>query len=91
VSEWRIERRIIIHGVDHSGWLPSGASEPQRTPDRSVEVWIAQRNEGYFLCTADGGRTFDSWHPSLEETFAQAKFQYGIVADEWFAVSMPPN
>jgi hypothetical protein len=91
MNEWRIGRAIVIDGVDHSGWLPSGASEPQRTEARTVNVWIAHEGDAYYLLTADGDHIFDSWHRTFEDAIAQAHVQYGIGTEEWQAVAAPSN
>jgi hypothetical protein len=91
MNEWRIARRIVIEGTNHSGWLPPGASQPQRTPARSVTVWISHQPDGYYLFTADGDHMFDSWHQTLDDAIAQAHLHYGVAAEEWEPVAAPSN
>ncbi len=91
MNEWRIDRRVLIEGVNHSGWLPAGAAEPQRTQPRYLDVWIARERDGYYLFTADGEHVFDSWHRTFEDAVAQAQAEYGVGPEEWQAIAAPPN
>jgi hypothetical protein len=91
MNEWRIGRRVLIDGVNHLGWLPSGAAQPQRTQARYVDVWIAHERDAYYLFTADGEHVFDSWHRTLEDAMAQAQVEYGIGPEEWRTGAAPPN
>ena len=91
MNEWRIDRKVLIPGAKHSGFLPPGAAEPQRTRPRHVNVWIAYERDAYYLFTADGEHVFDSWHRTLEDAMAQAQLQYGVAPEEWRATAVPPN
>jgi hypothetical protein len=91
MNEWRIHRAVLIDGVEHSGWLPPGAAEPERTQARYVNVWIAYERDAYYLFTADGEHGFDSWHRTLEDAMAQAQFAYGVAPEEWRPTAAPPN
>ena len=92
MKEWRISRAVLIDSVKHSGWLPSGAAEPQPTQPRHVTVWIVEEEpNAYTLFTADGEHVFDSWHGTLEDAMAQAEYWYGVAPDEWRVAAAPPN
>jgi hypothetical protein len=91
MPEWRLKRAVLIPAVEHSGWLPAGASRPVTTPARTVEVWVAHERDAYYLYTADGEHTFDSRHRTLADAFAQAQHQFGITPDEWSQVNVSPN
>jgi len=91
MPEWRLKRQVVIPGVEHSGWLPADASRPAATPARTVDIWVTHEHDAYYLYTADGDHTFDSWHRTLEDAFAQAEHQFGIRPDEWSAADMSPN
>jgi hypothetical protein len=91
MNEWRINRRVLIDGVNHSGWLPPGAAEPPQTQARYVDVWIAHERDAYYLYTADGDYVFDSWHFTLEDAMAQAQSAYAVAMEEWRETAAPPN
>ena len=57
--------------------------EKQLGPAASVE--IQYRDGGYFLLYFDAANDCfgDSWHSSLEEAKAQAKFEFGIEERDW--------
>jgi hypothetical protein len=88
---WRIERQIQIEGAYHSGWLPQNATEPRQTPARSLQVWIAQESDGFYLFSAEGTTIFDSRHDEFEDAMMQANSQYDIAPDEWREAAAAPT
>jgi hypothetical protein len=96
MSDYFVHRRIVLkpHHVptgrtrhteatwsDEKG-LVRGAALP--TPH---ELMIAQLppDEGYYLLYLDerGGEITDTYHESLENALAQAKWEFNIEFDEW--------
>jgi hypothetical protein len=83
MDEWRIDRKVLIDSVEHSGWLPEGAAKPSPTKPRHVEVWISHESDAYYLFITDGEHVFDTWHQTLVDAMNQAEFEYGIRPEEW--------
>lgn len=95
MSEYLIHRRILLkphheptgrtrhtQGEWSAEGLVRGAELP--TPR---ELVIAQLlpDEGYYLLYLDGegNEITDTYHESLEQALAQAKWEFGVEIDEW--------
>lgn len=56
-----------------------------------VRLTIVHDSSGFLLISnsSTGGASFngDTWHSSLTEAFAQAKFQFGVSQDRWRAAA----
>jgi len=80
-------------GVEHSGWLPSGAATPLPTPIKDVvlDVHIEAIDAGFLLIweSRDGSEFADTWHQSLEHAEEYAKTELGISRDQWVPVDLP--
>lgn len=79
--------RIRTDELNHSGWLPSNASEPVPFPAKEVllDLQITASDSGYSLTftSSDGSIEGDTWHHSIEEAQEQAQFQFAISPAEW--------
>ena len=49
-----------------------------------LEIATGEGDSGFFLLHLySDGRGNDTWHPSLEEAFEQAEFEFGVKEGEW--------
>lgn len=74
---------------DAVAYLDFGTSDRQEAetpPPHSLE--IRRTNEGVFLYRMDeaGIRIGDSWHLSVDEAKARARFDFGVQDDDWEVV-----
>src|SRR5436189_6459404 len=78
-------------GIEHSGWLPSGAAKPLPTPmeDVVLDVEIESIPGGFILFwqSRDGLKFADSWFITLEQAEEAARNQLGIERDQWIAAN----
>ena len=90
----RKKARVFVEhgGQQHSGWLPSKASQPPPIPRVTVEctVTVAQGDGGFSLvCDAVDPRfghppyTWDEWHSSFGAALAEAEAKLGIKEHDW--------
>lgn len=91
MTDYLIHRRIVLK-PDH---VPTGktrhyAGTPDnrvelRTPQQLMIVQIPPKNQGYYLLYLDdkGDELTDTYHDSLEEALAQAKWEFNVDPDEW--------
>lgn len=80
--------RVQFGGVEHSGWLPSGAATPLPTPVENVilDVEIVANGEtDCLLCWQSqvGYHSGDTWHRSLAEAERAAEEWFGIKSQDW--------
>jgi hypothetical protein len=74
-------------GEHHSGWLPSGTTEPLPTVVEKVllNIYICESDGGYLLnWEAVGSEKWGcTWHPTVVEAQAQALNDFGIKESDW--------
>ena len=98
MSEYLIHRRIALKPhhqptgkTRHTqgSLLPEGVVRGDELPTPS-ELLIAQLppDEGYYLLYLDkaGNEITDTYHDSLEEAVAQAKWEFDVETSEWETV-----
>lgn len=97
MSEYLIHRRVELkpHHVPtgktrhtQGVWAPEGLVRGPELP-APHELVIAQLppDEGYYLLYLDdkGNEITDTYHDSLEQALAQAKWEFEVKVDEWQA------
>ncbi|HVJ85642.1 MAG TPA: hypothetical protein VM452_08350 [Caulifigura sp.] len=79
---------VQIGGIEHSGWLPDGASQPLPTPVRSLIVDLEIVDLGHSECllsyqSHDGTLSGDDWYASLEQAIRGAEEMFGVAPTQW--------
>ncbi|WP_111267836.1 hypothetical protein [Marilutibacter maris] len=81
------EHSVAIDGLDPQDWLPAGAApRPPHRHSAQLRLVIHALSEGFLLVSQSSGHPHldgDTWHPTLEEAFAQAAQQFGTSAGQW--------
>ncbi len=86
------QARVVLRegGVEHSGWLPHGVSEPVRTPERIVtyDVRLVEIQGGFLLESQEAGvaHGYDSWFETLQQAEQAAREEFGVSANGWAAL-----
>ena len=79
--------KYTFGGDDASGWLPPGASPPQRTPEHTVmlDVTLEAIEDGYILAWHGPAPEYsgDNWYADLSSAEAAAQELFGVRAGDW--------
>ncbi|KAB8195634.1 hypothetical protein FKV24_005020 [Lysobacter maris] len=81
------EHALALDGPDQQDGHPVGAApRPPHRHTARLRLVIHALPEGFLLVSQSSGHPHldgDTWHPTLEEAFAQAAQQFGTSADQW--------
>src|SRR5262245_23264077 len=74
----------VVKATQFTGLPEALGGSPQRPPDADILV-IEAAPEGVVLNrnSVEGELSGDTWHPTLEEAFEQAQFEFGILPEQW--------
>ena len=83
-------RSVVFGGELQRGWLPSGASVLEATPQRTAVLdlrILAEESDAVTLewQSRNAEERGDRWYPNLGDAIREAQELFGIAASEWLA------